>query len=140
MTRSTLVWAVILLMATGLAALKHASSDIAVLRTKDADFTARYTTLWVVEGRRSVWIRAAKPDRRWLTHIRPDMTVRLERDGSAEFYTAAIMRDQATRRRVDRKMREKYRVADWLRELLLGDDTVPVRLVPLDTRRVSRAG
>ncbi|MEE9280766.1 MAG: hypothetical protein V3V67_11380 [Myxococcota bacterium] len=137
MNRSTLVWAAVLLVAAGLAGLRQASSDIAVLRTKDADFNARYTTLWVVEGRRSVWIRAAKPDRRWLADIRPDVTVRLDRDGSREFYKATIMRDEAIRRRVDSRMREKYRVADWLRELLLGDDTVPVRLVPLDRRRVS---
>ncbi len=140
MSRSTLVWVAVLLVAAGLAVLKHDSSDIAVLRTKDADFAVRYTTLWVVEGRRSIWIRAAKPDRRWLADIQPDMTVRLDRNGSREFYTAAIMRDEVTRRRVDRKMREKYRVADWLRELLLGDDTVPVRLVPVDRRRVSQAG
>lgn len=132
MNRSHLVWGTVLLILGTLAVIhRSASKDIAVLYTKDVDYRDRYTTLWVVAESRRLWIRAAKPDRRWLADIRPDRNVRLELNGSRQFYRPVLVRSVRTRERVDRLMRQKYGIADRLRELLLGRDTVAVQLTPL---------
>ncbi len=132
MNRSHLLWGTVLLILGTLVVLHHlASKDIVVLYTKDVDYHDRYTTLWVIAESRGLWIRAAKPDRRWLADIRPDRNVRLERDGSRQYYRPVLVRNGQARDRVDRLMRQKYGIADPLRELLLGRDTVAVQLTPV---------
>ena len=132
MNRSHLLWGTVLLILGTLVVLHHlASKDIVVLYTKDVDYHDRYTTLWVIAESRGLWIRAAKPDRRWLADIRPDRNVRLERDGSRQYYRPVLVRNGQARDRVDRLMRQKYGIADRLRELLLGRDTVAVQLTPV---------
>ena len=132
MNRSHLIWAVVLLVLVSLVIVhRSASKDIVVLYTKDVDYHDRYTTLWVVPESGRLWIRAAKPDRRWLADIRPDRNVRLDRDGSRHYYRPILVRDLRTRERVDRLMRQKYGIADRVRELLLGPDTVAIQLTPL---------
>ncbi len=132
MNRSHLIWGLVLLSFGTLALLhRSASKDIVVLYTKDVDYHDRYTTLWVVAESSRLWIRAAKPDRRWLADIRPDRNVRLELDGTRNLYRPVLVRDVSTRQRIDLLMRRKYGIADRLRELVLGRDTVPVQLTPL---------
>lgn len=131
--RTNLSWGIALLLVFGgLTVLEAASSDVAILHTKDIGYQDRYTTLWVVEESRSLWIRAAKPDRKWLAEVRPGTQIRLERYDSEASYKATISRDKVIRERVDRMMREKYGLADRVRELVLGTNTVPVRLVPIN--------
>ncbi len=131
--RTNLLWAIALvLVGGGLTILESASSDVAVLHTRDTGYQDRYTTLWVVEDSRSLWVRAATPDRKWLAEVRPGTQIRLERYDSEASYRATISRDKVIRERVDRMMREKYGLADRVRELVLGTDTVPVRLMPVN--------
>ncbi len=132
MNRSHLVWAtVLLILGTLVVVHRSASKDIVVLYTKDVDYHDRYTTLWVVAESGRLWIRAAKPDRRWLADIRPDRNVRLDVNGSRQYYQPVLVRSVQTRDRVDQLMRQKYGIADRLRELLLGRDTVAVQLTPV---------
>ncbi len=132
MNRSHLVWAtVLLILGTLVVVHRSASKDIVVLYSKDVDYHDRYTTLWVVGESGLLWIRAAKPDRRWLADLRSDRNVRLELNGSKQQYRPVLVRSVHGRERVNRLMREKYGLADRLRELLLGQDTVAVQLTPL---------
>ena len=132
MNRSQLIWAIVLLVLGALIVLQRsASKDIGVLYTKDVDYHDRYTTVWVVAEPGRFWIRAAKPDRRWLADIRSDRNVRLEQNGSREYYRPVVARDVRTRERVDRLMRQKYGIADHVREYLLGQDTVAIQLTPV---------
>ena len=94
---------------------RSASKDFGVLYTKDVDYQNRYTTVWVVSEQGRFWIRAAKPDRRWLADLRSDRNVRLEQNGSREYYRPVVARDVHTRERVDRLMRQKYGIADHVR-------------------------
>jgi hypothetical protein len=111
---------------------RQATADVAVLRVSDVENSDRYVTLWAADDEGAVWLRAARPDRRWLAWLRDQPSVELERDGESRRYATEIFEDPEARERVDALMREKYGWADALRALLLGDDTVPVRLSPMD--------
>lgn len=110
----------------------EATRDVAVLEVSDIENSDRFVTLWAVEDGGWIWLRAARPDRKWLDWIRSQPEVKLELDGETLRYTAAILDQPEAHERVDELMREKYPWADRVRELLLGDDTVPVRLVPAE--------
>jgi len=110
----------------------EATRDVAVLHVSDVQNSDRYVTLWAVRDGGWIWLRAARPDRRWLEWLATQANVELELEGDSQRYTAEIFQDPDAHERVDALMREKYPWADRLRELLLGDDTVPVRLVPVD--------
>ena len=134
MTRGTLCFLLGLALAwAGWRVGQEATDGVAILHVPDVDNTDRYVTLWAVEDAGSVWLRAARPDRTWLGWLRKHPSVELEFDGDSERYTAEIFDTPEARDRVDDLMREKYQWADWLREQILGDDTVPVRLEPADT-------
>jgi hypothetical protein len=106
----------------------QAVGDVAILHVRDVEDSDRYVTLWAVEDAGSIWLRAARPDREWLDWLVERPKVELELDGESHFYTAEIFEQPEARERVDELMREKYLWADRIRELLLGNDTVPVRL------------
>ena len=128
--RRTLV--LVLLLAAGFAAwylLRPGSFEVVVLRT----FTERsdsFTSLWVLDDEENdfVWLRAHRPDRRWLTQIEAERSVELRREGRTERYVARILDDDVTRRYLAEGFRRKYGLADVVRELTQGRDTVPVRL------------
>jgi hypothetical protein len=111
----------------------EATSDLAVLRVSDVDHTDRYVTLWAVDDGSAVWLRAARPDRKWLDWLRKRPNVTLDRNnGDSRRYVAEIVLRPDLRERVDELMREKYGWADQARELLLGTDTIAVRLEPVE--------
>jgi hypothetical protein len=110
----------------------EATRDVAILEIPDIDNSDRYVTLWAVEDGSWVWLRAARPDRQWLEWLEKQPRVKLDLGGETRRYTAEILRQPMARQRVDELMREKYPWADQVRVLLLGDDTVPVRLTPAE--------
>lgn len=133
MTRGTLCFLLGLALAwAGWRVGQEATGDVAILYVPDVENTDRYITLWAVEDAGSVWLRAARPDREWLHWLRERPNVELELDGESARYTAEIFDRPDARERVDELMRAKYAWADQLREWILGDDTVPVRLEPAD--------
>ena len=133
MTRGRLCFFLCLALAwVGWQVGQEALGDVAILHVPDVDNTDRYVTLWAVEDAGSVWLRAARPDRTWLDWLRTHPKVELELDADFDRYTAQIFDTPEARDRVDELMRQKYQWADWLREQILGDDTVPVRLEPAE--------
>ncbi len=111
---------------------KGASSDLVVLKTRDIEYQDFYTTLWAVDEHRWLWLRALSPDSEWLGQITPGMEVEIERNGETERFEANVIHDPRMRAKVDTWMREKYGLADRVREWVLGSSTVPVKLVPVD--------
>ena len=96
-----------------------------LLASGDAD---HYTSLWVVDDGEWTWVRAAKRDASWLVHVESGQPVRLQRDGDDLRMIAEVHDTDHARERVSALMAEKYGIADWLREVAFGDDTVAVRL------------
>jgi hypothetical protein len=105
-------------------------TEVALLRTFDSDGTVHETKLWVVDDGGSVWVRVARPQRRWLRRIEREPRVTLVRHGVARGYRATAVRDLEARARVDRLMAEKYGRADWWYGLLVRSQPIPVRLDP----------
>lgn len=116
-------------VAAGWSLLRPGTFEVVVLRT----FTPRsdsFTPVWVLDDEENdfVWIRANRPDRRWLAHIEADSRVELRRDGRSQQYKARIFDDDVSRAYLASGFRRKYGLADTVRELAQGHDTVPVRL------------
>ena len=130
-TRRTLVLAGIALV-IGLAwfALHLGSRDVGVLRTFDVQGKDLYTTLGVADDAEFVWIRANRPDRKWLFHVQQNPNVQLRRSGRQLGYRAMVFDKPEARAYVDPRVREKYGLADRWREWRDGNDTLPIRLQP----------
>ncbi len=128
-TPRTLVLACIALgLYVGWSAIRSSWQEVAVLRTFDVQGQDLFTTLWVIDDARLAWIQAARPDRRWLSHLRQNPDVELRRDGRSSRYRAMVFDNAEARDHVAPRFREKYGLADRWREWHLGRDTIPVRL------------
>ena len=130
LTRKTIV-----LLALGVAfaaawsSVRAGEQDVVVLRTFDAEGNDYFTTLWWVEDPAGfVWIRANRPDRRWLAHVRESDSLRLGRGARTRSYAAKVFDDARTRQIVAPWFRAKYGLADRWREWSTPGETVPVRL------------
>jgi hypothetical protein len=130
-TPRTLVLAGIAL-ALGLAwsALRVGSHDVGVLRTFDVRGEDLYTTVWVLDDAEFVWIRANRPDRKWLSHVQENPNVQLRRSRQQRTYRAMIFDKDQVRAYVDPRFRAKYGLADRWRAWRDGSDTIPIRLQP----------
>jgi len=128
--RRTLVLAAVALAGfAGWSAIRPDGKEIAVLRVFDGQGKDYFASLWVVDDSTGfVWIRADRPDERWLSVVEANPKVELRRRGRSRTYLATAYDRPETRAHVDRMFREKYGIADRLRELRSGRDTVPVRL------------
>jgi len=109
--------------------LRPGAFEVVVLRTFDGE-SDHFTSLWVLDDDVNdlVWIRAHRPDRRWLAEIQSGGPVELRRAGRSQAYVARVYDDDRTRAWVAEGFRGKYGLADVVRELSQGSDTVPVRL------------
>ena len=129
--RRTLVWA---LCAVGLyygwQALGRSMDEVATLYAPGVGTDDHYTRLWVVEHRPYLWIRAEKPNRRWLPAVRGNPNVTLTRHGERVAYRAFVHEDAASIAFVDGLFRRKYGFADTAREYLTKRQSVPIRLEP----------
>ena len=130
-TRRTLLLAGIAL-ALGLAwsAIRVGGRDVGVLRTFDVQGMDFYTTVWVADDAEFVWIRANRPDRKWLSYVQQNPDVQLRRFGRQRAYRAVIFEKPEARAYVDARFREKYGLADRLRAWRDGSHTIPIRLEP----------
>ena len=105
--------------------------EIVRVTTLDSKGRTHVTQLWIVDLDTGAYLRARSPDAAWLSRIRAEPEVTLQRrDAEAKF--RALGEDRAAiRAEVNLAMGEKYGFADrlWVR---LSDPTraVPLRLVP----------
>jgi hypothetical protein len=130
--RRTFVLAAVALAGfAGWSAIRPDDKEIAVIRVFDGHGKDYFADLWVVDDASGfVWIRADRPDEKWLSAVESNPQVELRRRGRSRPYLAMIYDRPETRARVDPLFRAKYGLVDRLREWRSGRDTVPVRLVP----------
>jgi hypothetical protein len=92
-----------------------------------------YATLWVVEAKPYLWIRAETPTRSWLEPLRENPNVYLWRGEVRRRYHAVIWENRGgdAHAYVSALFREKYGWFDYARSLLRTTPTTLIRLEPL---------
>lgn len=108
----------------------NAMGETATLYAPGVGIEDHYTRLWWVEDRPYVWIRAEKPTRSWLPAVRANPNVTLTRDGQRSAWHATLREDGESVAFTNALFREKYGLADELRDLLEDRHPVPIRLEP----------
>jgi hypothetical protein len=106
-------------------------TEVAVLRTFDADGTAHATKLWVVDLDGTPWVRVANPRRSWFQRLREYPDVDLVRGGVGVRVRAVVISDPTAQARVDAAFADKYGAVDRWYGLLLRRNPVAVRLDPV---------
>ena len=84
----------------------------------------------VVDDSPFVWVRAERPDRRWLKAIQSNPEVLLARGDREIAYYAIVSNREGTHETIEALFREKYGVLDTLFGWVSRRDAVPVRLEP----------
>jgi len=105
--------------------------EVVKLTTRSAGGSSFETPLWIVEDEGSLWLRAVNPASSWLTRVRAESRVTLERAGQSSEYHAEVVAGRSEQ--INRKMADAY---GWADRLLGGmrdaGQAVAIRLVPLD--------
>ena len=104
--------------------------EVVVLHTEDDVGLGYQTSLWVIDDRGQIWLRAGQPGADWLERLKARPRVQLERGGVTVDYNARVLETQ--RDRINRLMAEKYGWADQLIGMRRDDSgTMPIRLDPI---------
>jgi Uncharacterized protein conserved in bacteria (DUF2255) len=106
-------------------------TEVAVLRTTDAEGVSYDTELWVVDYEDDPWVRVANPERSWYERLRENPDVELVRDGETRRYRAEPHDVPEIAAELDEAFRAKYGLVDWWYGLLLRRQPIPVRLAPV---------
>jgi len=108
----------------------QAAQETVLLHTGTFENEDHFATLWVVEDEGRLWIRAETRQRRWLPAVLARPEVELRRDGQTRRYEALPMDNPDSIAYVNALFREKYGLADRVRELTTDRDPLPIRLDP----------
>jgi hypothetical protein len=112
-----------------LGALALDVGEVVILRTTDEHARTCETQLWIVDLDGELFLRAARPDARWLARLRRMSQAVLLRRGMEGVVRAQPEDDVATRERVNAAMRKKYGLADRLWRVVSDSSrSVPIRL------------
>ena len=131
MLRTLVTWALLgAAVYFGWENLSPSAQETVVLRTSTLGNEDHFATLWVVDDPPHVWIRAENRQRRWLDSVLRHPEVELRRGDETLHLVATPYDTPDARAYVDAMFREKYGLADRLRELLTPRDTLPIRLDP----------
>jgi hypothetical protein len=125
----SLLWALIALLGVGAATYwAGEQTEVAVLRTSEADGRSYDTKLWVVDFEGDPWIRVANPERSWYLRLLENPDVELVRNGTSRRHTAEPRNTPETVAALDAAFREKYGLVDWWYGVFLRRNPIPVRL------------
>ena len=106
-------------------------TEVAKLRTVDAQGVVHETKLWVVDHDGSTWVRVARPERQWFQRLKQHPEIELVRDGGGPRRMRATPDPSVeTKAALDAAFRAKYGVVDWWYGVLLRRSPIPVRLDP----------
>ncbi len=120
------LFAVVLLFG-GVMVVSELGTEVVVLHTTDERGADHSTSLWIVEDEGELWLRAGQPGSGWLTRLRTNPEVELERGDQRLRLNAVAVPEQ--RERVHRLMRERYGWAETVIATMRdGSESVPVRL------------
>ena len=121
----------VLLLLIGAYFVMAESGEVVVLETRDAAGAHR-TRVWVVDDGGFAWLRTGDPKSPWLTRLRANPEVAVERAGASREYLATPVDDAATRDRINALTLEKYGLAEEILRSLMMDTSgvTPIRLDP----------
>lgn len=104
--------------------------EIVKITTHDARGREHVTELWIVDLPSGTYLRSGREDSGWLTRVRNDSKVVLERGEQTESCRAEPLDSSQLAGEVARAMADKYGLSDRLWELVADRSSqVPVRLV-----------
>jgi hypothetical protein len=95
------------------------AGEVVTLRTYREDGLATETSLWVVEDRGVLYLRAGSPDSGWLERLQANPDVELVRGGEMRAYKASIAQRMGPQ--INARMAEKYGWGDTLVGLMRDD-------------------
>ncbi len=106
-------------------------TEVAVLRTYEADGTPKDTKMWVVDYDGKPYVRVGRPGRGWGERLKANPKVELTRGGGApSARVAAMVADPEAIHAVEQAFREKYGWVDWWFGLVVRKNPDTVRLDP----------
>ena len=108
-------------------------TEVAVLRSYDAEKTPYDTKMWIVDYEGHAYVRVGRHDRYehgWGDRVHKNPDVELSRGGQPTPVHASFVDDAATIDGVAAAFREKYGWVDWWFGLVVRKDPVTVRLDP----------
>jgi len=119
----------VVLLVAGHLALIEIGREVVTLRTPLPDGGWQATRLWVVDHDGAAWLHSAGDS--WRARFAGDPVVELERNGGTRRYRATLV--SGPHPAIDRRLREKYGVADrWVRLLApCNEDVTLARLDPV---------
>jgi len=101
--------------------------EVVTLHTRDADGEWQTTPLWIVDLANASYLRAGTPDGSgWVTRLRANPQVRLDRSGEVE--DVRLVEEPPQLQTVHAEMAEKYGWADDFVALMSGDRTKSLAL------------
>lgn len=106
-------------------------TEVAVLRTYEADGTPRDTKMWIVDFDGRPYVRIGRPGRGWGERLKANPKVELTRAGATSPRLGVVVGDEDTRRAVERAFADKYGWVDWWFGLVIRKNPDTVRLDPL---------
>lgn len=121
-----------LCVALGMFAWNTVSAQEKVTLQVEAAREDYFATLWVVEAKPYLWIRAETPTRHWLQPLRENPNVYVWRGEQRLPFRAVVWEDRGSDAHayVDGLFREKYGLVDQARALLRDTPTTLIRLEP----------
>ncbi|HKC52623.1 MAG TPA: hypothetical protein VKF60_17675 [Myxococcota bacterium] len=106
-------------------------TEVAVLRSYEADGTPKDTKMWIVDYDGKPYVRIGRPGRGWGERLKANPEVELTRRGGAPSpRVAAVVAEPDTIRAVEHAFREKYGWVDWWFGLVVRSHPDTVRLDP----------
>ncbi|MFI5315386.1 MAG: hypothetical protein ACHQ6T_06785 [Myxococcota bacterium] len=105
-------------------------TEVAVLRTYEADGTPRDTKMWVVDYDGRPYVRVGRPGRGWGERLKANPQVELTRAGETSLRVGVLVADEGTRRAVERAFADKYGWVDAWFGIAIRKNPDTVRLDP----------
>jgi hypothetical protein len=108
-------------------------TEVAVLKTWDADKNPYETKMWIVDYDGHAYVRIGRASRAaqgWGARVHANPDVELTRGGAATPVHATFVDDDATRAAVDAAFRDKYGWIDWWFGVVIRKSPQTVRLDP----------
>ncbi len=109
------------------------SGGVAVIETRTADDSVRFTHVWYTEPDGELWLEAGTPENGWFIDIQESADVRFETDGHSVRYIARPEEDPSGHDRIRFLIRGKYGIRDrWVGLVVDTSRSVAVRLLPAE--------
>jgi len=105
-------------------------TEVAVLRTYEADGAPHDTKMWIVDHDGKPYVRVGRPGRGWGERLKANPKVDLTRAGETSPRDAVIVTDEPIVSAVAREFSDKYGWVDWWYGVVVRKNPDTVRLDP----------